>query len=182
MQLRAGERRSLFYYFHGRSSLATWLRAVLAQRYVDRIRASRRFDPLPDDDPGQAALAAPSLVVDPGRDDRLLRLRRALTAAIARLSGRDRLRLGCYYQQDLTLSETGRILREHEATVSRQLARTRRALRDDVERALRAEGLSADEIAASFEGACQDSGTLDLGRMLAAETDARKDSSADRSK
>ena len=30
-----GERRSLFRYFQGRSSLATWLRAVLAQRYVD---------------------------------------------------------------------------------------------------------------------------------------------------
>src|SRR5262245_41198201 len=29
-----GERRSLFRYFHGRSTLATWLRAVLAQRQV----------------------------------------------------------------------------------------------------------------------------------------------------
>ena len=36
---RAGERRSLFRYFHGRSSLPTWLRAVLAQRHVDAIRA-----------------------------------------------------------------------------------------------------------------------------------------------
>ena len=32
-----GERQSLFRYFQGRSSLATWLRAVLAQRYVDRL-------------------------------------------------------------------------------------------------------------------------------------------------
>src|SRR5690606_7651954 len=31
---RDGVRRSLFRYFHGRSSLATWLRAVLSQRYV----------------------------------------------------------------------------------------------------------------------------------------------------
>ena len=37
---RAGERQSLFRYFEGRSSLGTWLRAVLAQRYVDRVRAS----------------------------------------------------------------------------------------------------------------------------------------------
>ena len=35
--------RSLFRYFHGRSSLATWLRAVLAQRHVDRLRAGRRL-------------------------------------------------------------------------------------------------------------------------------------------
>jgi DNA-directed RNA polymerase specialized sigma24 family protein len=34
--------KSLFRYFQGRSSLATWLRAVLSQRYVDRIRANRR--------------------------------------------------------------------------------------------------------------------------------------------
>jgi len=37
--------RSLFRYFHGRSSLKTWLRAVLAQRHVDRLRESRRWNP-----------------------------------------------------------------------------------------------------------------------------------------
>src|ERR1700737_2330698 len=30
-----GARRSLFRYFHGRSSLATWLRAVLSQRFIE---------------------------------------------------------------------------------------------------------------------------------------------------
>src|SRR5262245_36128980 len=44
---RNGQRRSLFAYYHGRSRLATWLRAVLAQRHVDRFRAQRRLDPLP---------------------------------------------------------------------------------------------------------------------------------------
>ncbi|MBA3886675.1 MAG: hypothetical protein H0X67_13230 [Acidobacteria bacterium] len=43
---RGGERQSLFSHFHGRSSLATWLRAVLAQRFVDRARSRRRLDPL----------------------------------------------------------------------------------------------------------------------------------------
>jgi hypothetical protein len=47
---RDGVRQSLFRYFHGRSSLATWLRAVLAQRHVDRLRAGRRFEPLPDEE------------------------------------------------------------------------------------------------------------------------------------
>ena len=37
------ERKSLFLYFQGRSSLATWLRAVLTQRFVDRIRAPWGF-------------------------------------------------------------------------------------------------------------------------------------------
>src|SRR5262249_43702952 len=40
--------RSLFRYFHGRSSLKTWLRAVLAQRHVDSIRAGKKFDSLDD--------------------------------------------------------------------------------------------------------------------------------------
>ena len=57
---RDGERRSLFRYFHGRSSLATWLRAVLAQRYVDGLRRTRRLDPLPADE-GADAQAAPTI-------------------------------------------------------------------------------------------------------------------------
>ncbi|HEY1422071.1 MAG TPA: hypothetical protein VGF20_01355, partial [Candidatus Acidoferrum sp.] len=40
--------RSLFRYFHGRSSLKTWLRAVLAQRHIDSIRAGKKFDSLDD--------------------------------------------------------------------------------------------------------------------------------------
>src|SRR5262245_3482070 len=52
--------RSLFHYFQGRSSLATWLRAVLAQRFVDRARAARRLQPLPEgDDPGVAQGCGP---------------------------------------------------------------------------------------------------------------------------
>ena len=51
-----GERQSLFRYFQGRSSLATWLRAVLAQRYVDRLRAQKRLEPLPEED-GPTAVA-----------------------------------------------------------------------------------------------------------------------------
>src|ERR1700693_2089999 len=48
--LSADKRRSLLRYFHGRSSLKTWLRAVLAQRHVDRIRAGRKFEELENED------------------------------------------------------------------------------------------------------------------------------------
>ena len=58
LDVRDGERRSHFRYFHGRSSLATWLRAVLSQRHVDRIRSVRRQDPLPEDEAADA-IAAP---------------------------------------------------------------------------------------------------------------------------
>src|SRR5471030_1543254 len=160
--------KSLFRYFQGRSSLATWLRAVLAQRYVDRLRAQKRLEPLPDEEHGsrpyEGRAADPP---DPDRARHLALLRDALARAVDRLDQRDRLRLGCYYVQELTLADTGRLLKEHEATSSRQLARTRRLLREDVERQLREDpGLSDAQIAECFASASEDAGPLDLGQML----------------
>jgi RNA polymerase sigma factor (sigma-70 family) len=133
-----GRRQSLFRYFHGRSSLATWLRAVLAQRHVDRIRATRRFRPLAEEDETSVGAAA-----TPAADRRGLLglMRRAVASAVARLTPRDRLRLACYYAQNLTLAQTARLLAEHEATVSRHLTRARQTIRADVERQLDEAGL-----------------------------------------
>ena len=186
------ERRSLFRYFQGRSSLATWLRAVLAQRYVDRLRAQKRLEPLPDED---SALpfrhqgsheGRDSDPPDPDRSRHVELLRQALARAVDRLDSRDRLRLSCYYVQDLTLAETGRLLKEHEATASRQLARTRRDLRKDVEGQLRVDaGLSDAQVAECFESASEDAGPLDLRLMLGDRTPgspaARKKPAPDRS-
>jgi RNA polymerase sigma-70 factor, ECF subfamily len=173
---RDGQRRSLFRYFHGRSSLATWLRAVLAQRHVDAIRSRRRLEPLPEDE-GPTAVASPATApADPDRAGYVARIHRALRRAVAILGPRDRLRLACYYTQQLTLARTGRLLGEHEATVSRRLARTRRTIRQEVERHLRVEaGLTADQIARCFEYALEDPGPLDLSDII------RKDPESDRS-
>ena len=178
---RDGQRRSLFDYFQGRSSLATWLRAVLAQRFVDRVRSERRLAPLPDElDDRSASGARDSGQPRTSQDERHAALfRDALASAVGLLSSRDRLRLGCYYVQDLTLAQTGRAIGEHEATVSRQLARTRRALRTDVERRLRRAGLGGAEITECFAGAVDDAGELDLAEMLRAAE--RKESAPDRS-
>jgi len=177
---RAGERQSPFRYFHGRSSLTTWLRAVLAQRHVDRLRTNRRLEALPDED-SSAALPAPSSPIEPDRDRYLELIRQALERAVAHLPPRDRLRLACYYAQALTLAETGRLLGEHEATSSRQLARTRRAIRDDVERQLRVEcGLTDIEVGQCFACVSQDAGPLDLNQILDIGS-GRKESAPDRS-
>jgi IS30 family transposase len=105
----------------------------------------------------------------------------ALVAAVAALVARDRLRLACYYAQGLTLAEIGRLMGEHEATASRQLARIRRELRDLVARDLRErQGLAAAEIAQAQRYAMDDAGALDLERLLAPEG-PRKKSAADRS-
>ena len=170
---RDGVRQSLFRYFHGRSSLATWLRAVLAQRHVDRLRAGRRLDPLPDDDSNAANVAAigssGAAAPDPERPRQVEIVRLALAAEIAALAPRDRLRLSCYYAQDLTLAAIGRMLHEHEGSVSRHLTRTRQALRVAVEARLRKDcGLDAEAVAEAVRSVAEVPGSIDVADLMGA--------------
>ena len=158
-------RRTLFGYFHGRSSLSTWLRAILAQRHVDTIRAERRIDPLPDED-GPDALSDAVQPPDPDRPRWLTAVRAAMRLAIAALEPRDRLRLACYYAEDLTLAQIGRLVGEHEATVSRHLARTRRAVRERVERELAEQGLTREAVAECLSSVVSDAGPLDVRALV----------------
>lgn len=156
---------SLLTYFHGRSSLATWLRAVLAQRHVDRLRARKREAPLPDDERFEP-IAKPS-AADPDRTRLVPLVYRALAAAIAALAPKDRLRLRSYHVAGLTLAQIGRITGEHEATVSRALARTRREVRAAAERWLDGEArLDRAQIDRAFELSIADPGELDLQQVF----------------
>jgi len=182
------KRRSLFRYFHGRSSLKTWLRAVLAQRHVDTIRATRRFTQLDsaDGEIDLTALRPASLPAinpdgagpqrDPHRDELVALFHRTLEVALGLLAPRDKERLRLYYAAEQTLAEIGRKLGEHESSVSRNLDRTRRELRQQVEQALRkgsssldgrtpAAGLSDAQIALCFEYASEDA-PIDLDKLL----------------
>ena len=139
-----GQRKSLFDYFHGRSKLSTWLRAILAQRHVDQFRRERRLDPLEDgvgEESSQLATPASTFIVTPDteREKYLAILQAVLLAALGALPPRDRLRLAYYYSDDLTLAQIGKLLGEHEATVSRKLDRTRADLRGRIEKVLREE-------------------------------------------
>ena len=150
---------SLFRYFHGRSSLKTWLRAVLAQRHVDGIRATRRFDSL-DDETGAGRLALTdggserrqknsirsstepavgplSIAPDPYREKYIARFCAALQGALQRLDAADRRRVCLYYAEGKKLAEVGRLCGEHESSVSRNLERIRGELRANVEEDLR---------------------------------------------
>lgn len=170
-------RQSLFRYFHGRSSLATWLRAVLAQRWVDRVRIERRGLPLDDD----RAADMPAQVKDPDAQRFAALVRDALHAAVGRLEARDRLRLRSYYEHDLTLAQIGRITGEHEATVSRHLARARKMLKSDVEAQLRHRAhMSEADIARCLASAMDDAGMLDMAELFRSDT-ARKNRAVERS-
>jgi RNA polymerase sigma factor (sigma-70 family) len=174
---------SLFRYFHGRSSLRTWLRAVLAQRHIDAIRAGRRLTPLDDDDQNvQRARrdpldgSRPQSPPDPHREHYVSLFRRTLTVALCLLAPVDRERLRLYYAEELTLAEIGRRLEEHESSVSRNLDRIRRELRQNVEEALRKNrvaangsspepGLSEEQISLCFEYASEDA-PIDLEKLF----------------
>jgi len=141
--------RSLFRYFHGRSSIKTWLRAVLAQRNIDSLRAAKKFESLDDNGedgetrrvPELGGIAVPS---DPHRDSYLQKFREALRLSLASLEPRDHSRLQLYYLEDRTLAEIGRELGEHESSVSRNLERIRKELRATVEGLLHAGNAAAN--------------------------------------
>jgi RNA polymerase sigma-70 factor (ECF subfamily) len=177
---RDGVRQSLFSYFHGRSSLTTWLRAVLTQRHIDRLRAGRKLEALPDEE-SPDALRAPMRTVEPDLARYLALIRSAFERVVASLQPRDRLRLACYYAQELTLAQTGQLLGEHEATTSRQLAKTRQQIKADVDRQLRVEHALTDaEVTHCFTAIAEDAGSMDLRTLMHADS-PRKDSALDRS-
>ena len=132
---------SLFRYFHGRSSLKTWLRTILAQRHVDRLRQTRRLEPLErEDGDGRTVSVAEKVespALDPYRDEYMERFVHALKACLELLAMQDRQRLELYYAREKTLAEIGRVVGEHESSVSRNLERIRKELRAHVEQQLR---------------------------------------------
>jgi RNA polymerase sigma-70 factor, ECF subfamily len=167
MEVRDGRRRSILSYYHGRSSLLTWMRAVLAQRHVDYIRSQSRSAPL-DDRFEQATDSSDDHREAPGADRAryVAMLGSALDAALKSLAPRDRMRMAYYYRHDLSLKEIGRMMDEHESTVSRRLARTRDQLKLAIERSLHdGHKLSRDQIRLCYDFAAGDL-QLDLSRAL----------------
>jgi RNA polymerase sigma factor (sigma-70 family) len=174
---------SLFRYFHGRSSLKTWLRTILAQRHIDRLRESKRWEAFEDAEnkdgdrgvrkfvPGRE-MAVPALQ-DPHREKYVGLFVAALNICLSALEKQDRLRLELYYARQMTLAEIGKKLGEHESSVSRNLERVRRDLRVAVEEHLRvASNLSEAECAVSVQYGAEDA-PIDFQKMCP-EKDAGK--------
>jgi len=138
---REGRRWSPLLRYSGRGSLMGWLRAVLAQRRVDQYRKIGRETELGEIEPA----ARVSEQIEPGK---LLDLRVALKMTLSEASAEERFLLSAYYLDQHTLHEMSRVLRVHEATISRKLKRATERLRKQLLRTLKARGLSrgaADE-------------------------------------
>jgi RNA polymerase sigma-70 factor, ECF subfamily len=132
---REGRRWSPLLRYSGRGSLMGWLRAILAQRRVDQYRKIGRETELGEIEPA----AAVSERIEP---EQLGDLRVALKMTLSEASAEERFLLSAYYLDQHTLHEMSRVLRVHEATISRKLKRATERLRKQLLRALKARGLS----------------------------------------
>ena len=168
LEVRDGRRRSLLEYFHGRSSILTWARAILAQRHVDYIRSQSRTQPLDHEveDPRIDPNSNHDEAAGTERARYVRMLAAALDLALKTLAPQDRMRMAYYYRHELSLREIGRLMGEHESSVSRKLARTRNQLKSEIERRLRdIDLLSQDQIRLCYDFAAGDL-KFDLARAL----------------
>jgi RNA polymerase sigma-70 factor (ECF subfamily) len=138
-QTAGGDRISKFASYTGRGSLEGWLRALLAQEYVNQIRRQRRWVAFDERIEG-AATASPY-----ARHATDARIPAAIDKALGQLSAEERFVLASYYLDERTLADIGRLIGAHESTVSRRLDKITRGLRKGISRALRRQGMSARE-------------------------------------
>ena len=150
--------------FEGRSSLKTWLAAVVAHAAANARERDRRLVPLDaGSERGMFPAAEPRETVPPGRQ----RLAELLAEAMTPLPPRDRLLLLFYYEQGLTLDKIGPLMRRSKAALSRHLKRVVAGLRRELDaRAGERFGASARDLAGDLESV-----ELDLGALLATQQD-----------
>ena len=108
----------------------------LAQRHVDYHRRTRREAPLDNVDlPAAEASGSPASA-------ELLRLKDAVSRSLRALPAEDRFVLSAYFLDRQSLLEISRVIRVHEATVSRRLKRLVADLRKQLMHNLQSGGLS----------------------------------------
>jgi RNA polymerase sigma-70 factor (ECF subfamily) len=132
---QAVSRKSPLASYSGRGALLVWLRAILAQRFVDHHRRTRRDLPLDDRE-----FLAPETAPSPSPET-LAQLTTALTHTLAALSADDRLLLSAYFIDQSTLAQIARLTSVHEATVSRRLKRLTAVLHTQMLQNLQNSGL-----------------------------------------
>jgi RNA polymerase sigma-70 factor (ECF subfamily) len=131
-----GQRRSPLASYSGRGSLLGWLRTTLAQRHVDHHRRTRREAPLDNVDVPAAEVSTPP------KSTEVSRLANAVRRSLQTLAPEDRFVLSAYFLDRQSLLEISRVIRVHEATVSRRLKRLVTDLRKQLIHNLQSGGLS----------------------------------------
>jgi len=158
-----GRRVSKLNSFTGRGSLEGWLRAVLAQEYVNRYRRQQRLVSL--EERTEAGVQFQAVEHDPAQALDL-RLEEATDQALASLAAEDKFILASYYLDQRTLAEIGRLLGVHESTVSRRLEKITVSVRKSVFAGLVKRGMSSKEARQAMEVEASEF-SLDVRRRLA---------------
>ncbi len=148
--LGSGEdRRSKLALYSGRGSLAGWLRMVLAQNFVNQIRAGKRLVSIEEEEEEhgtQFAAAQPSS--SPAADSRLAQ---AADQVLAELAAEERFLLSAYFLDGRKLAEIGRMLGVHESTISRKMEKLLKELRKRVRKELERRGMSRRQAEEALE-------------------------------
>jgi RNA polymerase sigma-70 factor (ECF subfamily) len=110
---------------------------VLAQDFVDRYRNRKRLVSLEEREEEGEQFASPHPEIGVAADPILDQV---IDQVLAELPAEDRYVLAAYYLDGRTLADIARMLKVHESTMSRKVAKLTRQLRDDVIRGLMARG------------------------------------------
>ena len=145
----AEDRRSKLALYSGRGSLAGWLRMVLAQSYVNQIRAGKRLVSIEEEEEmhgTQYAAATPeaATVAEP-------RLREATDEMLRELSEEERFLLSSYFLDGRRLAEIGRTLGVHESTISRKMEKLLKEIRKRIRKGLERRGMSRRQAEEALE-------------------------------
>lgn len=151
--------------FTGRGSLEGWLRAVLAQEYVNRFRRQQRSVSLEEQEEAgvqfKAEAADPTQAID-------ARLREATDQALGSLAAEDKFILASYYLDGRRLAEIARMLGVHESTISRKVEKITAATRKAILSGLMKRGMSRKEAEQTMEVEVTEL-SLDVRRRLMQE-------------
>ena len=162
-----GRRISKLNSFTGRGSLEGWLRAVMAQEYINRFRRGQRLVSLEEQAEAGAQFEAetpdPTEAVD-------ARLREATDQALGSLAVEDKFILANYYLDDRTLAEIARLLGVHESTISRKLEKITAATRKAILAGLMKRGMHRKEAEQTMEVEVSQL-SVDVRRRLMQEKD-----------
>ena len=143
-----GRRISKLNSFTGRGSLEGWLRAVLAQEYVNHFRRQQRLVSMEEQVEAGAQFEAetpdPTQAID-------ARLREATDQALASLAAEDKFILANYYLDDRRLAEIARLLGVHESTISRKLEKITASVRKAILSGLMKRGMNRKEAEQTME-------------------------------
>jgi len=148
--------------YEGRSTLRTWLGAVVAHAALNAVKAARRTAALGRDELRRGSLEAPP--AEPATRETGSLLAQLVAEAIGSLPSEQKVLLYLYYEQRLTLDEMAVALRISKGGLSRRLTRIRSWLRTAIESlANRSAGASADVLREGIDLGRLD---LDLGALL----------------